>query len=422
LIKTKRVQARKLDVGYNYESKIESKKKSLKKILSPSDYRLVEKYDTVMVVGSLKLATRTKNLEIILSLSRMLSKKSWIALTRDDINHLVSVVMMSYSSNGEETNTTYDHKKILKIFFRWLKLGSREKNVVGDPPEVQDVKCKQVADKLVRESLITSEDLKKMLEHCFTLRDKAFIHVHYESGTRAGDILSLQIKHVSSDKYGMKIAVDGKTGARPIRLVESVPSLAKYLEGHPFNDDPESPLWINLGNQDYGEPLQYAAANKLLKAAARRAGIKKRVYLHLFRHSAATRGVSYMGESIMRKRYGWSATSKMPSKYAHITQEDVESAVLGHYGIKQDSKTEARVPKICPICTNPNAFDSDMCDRCGKPLTVEKAILLETESQQEKNDMESRLGKMEVMLQQVFSQTMKEPEALKALEDVLRKR
>ena len=109
--KTKRVQARKLDVGYNYESKIESKKKSLKKILSPSDYRLVEKYDTVMVVGSLKLATRTKNLEIILSLSRMLSKKSWIALTRDDINHLVSVVMMSYSSNGEETNTTYDHKK-----------------------------------------------------------------------------------------------------------------------------------------------------------------------------------------------------------------------------------------------------------------------------------------------------------------------
>ena len=55
-------------------------------------------------------------------------------------------------------------------------------------------------------------------------------------------------------------------------------------------------------------------------------------------------------------------------------------------------------------------------------ITVEKAILLETESQQEKNDMESRLGKMEVMLQQVFSQTMKEPEALKALEDVLRKR
>ena len=91
----------------------------------PSDYRLVEKYDTVMEVGSLKLATRTKHLEIILSLSRMLSKKSWISLSRDDINTLVIVVMRSYSADGEETNTTYDHKKILKIFFRWLKLGSR---------------------------------------------------------------------------------------------------------------------------------------------------------------------------------------------------------------------------------------------------------------------------------------------------------
>ena len=75
---TTRIQARKVDNQYYYDGRMQSSKKSLKKILIPSDYRLVEKYDTVMVVGSLKLATRTKNLEIILSLSRMLSKKSWI--------------------------------------------------------------------------------------------------------------------------------------------------------------------------------------------------------------------------------------------------------------------------------------------------------------------------------------------------------
>jgi integrase/recombinase XerD len=264
-------------------------------------------------------------------------------------------------------------------------LGSREKNVVGDPPEVQDVKCKQVADKLVRESLITSEDLKKMLEHCFTLRDKAFIHVHYESGTRAGDILSLQIKHVSSDKYGMKIAVDGKTGARPIRLVESVPSLAKYLEGHPFNDDPEAPLWINLGNQDYGKPLQYAAANKLLKAAARRAGIKKRVYLHLFRHSAATRGVSYMGESIMRKRYGWSPNSKMISRHAHLNPDDLDDCYLDAIGIKvPETKEQERSLVTCGKCQTLNTPETDLYISCQLPLTMQTAIMLDDKTARDK--------------------------------------
>jgi len=422
LIKTMRVQARKVDRQYYYDGRIQSSKKNLKKILTPSDYRLVEKYDTVMIVGSLKEATRSKHFEIILSLSRMLSKKPWISLSRDDVNELTSVVMQSYSTNGEETNTTYDHKKILKIFFRWLKLGSREFRVVGDPDEVKDVRCRTVADKLVRESLVSAEELDKLLHHCFNLRDKAFLHVLYESGMRAGEILSLQIKHLQTTDYGVKIAPTGKTGARPIHLVESTPSLAKYLAGHPYNDDPEAALWINLEGKKYGETLEYAAAAKILKSAARRAKIKKRVYLHLVRHSAVTNCARWLGEAEMRKRFGWTFTSKMPSKYNHIDQTDVEDKVLAHYGIEKNHTVEPRKPKICHICTNPNAFDSDMCDRCGKPLTVEKAILLETESQQEKNDMESRLGKMEVMLQQVFSQTMKEPEALKALEDVIRKR
>lgn len=422
MTKTIGSQAQKVDSQYYYDGRIKSSKKSLKKILIPSDYRLVEKYDKIMIVGSLKDATRAKHFEIILSLSRMLSKKSWVSLTRDDIIELVSVVMQSYSTNGEETNTTYDHKKILKIFFRWLKLGSREFRVVGDPPEVKDVRCRTVADKLVRESLVTPEDLDKMLRNCFNLRDKAFIHVLYESGMRAGEILSLQIKHVQTTSYGMKIAPTGKTGARPIHLVESVPSLAKYRAEHPFNDDPEAALWINLEGKKYGKTLQYAAARRMLGRVCKRAKIKKRVYMHLVRHSAATNGALWLGEAEMRKRFGWSVTSKMPSKYAHINQEDVEDKVLNHYGIKKDNVNEPRIPKICPICTNPNAFDSDMCDRCGKPLTVEQALLLESESEQKKNQLETRLEKMEVMQQQFFSQIMKEPEALKALEDVLRKR
>jgi hypothetical protein len=103
---------------YYYKERITGQKRELKKLVSSAEYRLFEKYETVMINESLADATRCKHFETLLSLSRMLSKKNWLTLTLDDIDILVSNVMRTYSNNGKETNTTYDHKKILKIFFR----------------------------------------------------------------------------------------------------------------------------------------------------------------------------------------------------------------------------------------------------------------------------------------------------------------
>lgn len=96
-----------------------------------------------MVNSSLSKATRHKNLKMILSLSRMLNK-DWQDVTKSDIEALVFDIMTRYGNQtGQETNMTWDHKKTLKIFFRWIKLGSREKNEVGDPPDTKNVKIKK---------------------------------------------------------------------------------------------------------------------------------------------------------------------------------------------------------------------------------------------------------------------------------------
>jgi len=39
-----------------------------------------------------------------------------------------------------------------------------------------------------------------------------------EAGTRPGEILNLRIKHVTFDKHGAILQVDGKIGARTIRI------------------------------------------------------------------------------------------------------------------------------------------------------------------------------------------------------------
>ncbi|MDH3311880.1 MAG: tyrosine-type recombinase/integrase [Nitrosopumilus sp.] len=155
---------------------------------------------------SIAIATRQKHLRTLLGLSRLL-QKDWKDITKNDIEKLVYEIMQRHADeSGKETNYSYDHKKVLKIFIRWMKLGSREFSEVGDPPETTQVRMKKVKDKIIREDLLTEDDISRLLHVCGeNARDRALIDCHYEGGTRPGEILSLQIKHVKFDKYGANL-------------------------------------------------------------------------------------------------------------------------------------------------------------------------------------------------------------------------
>ena len=107
-----------------YQARMSNIFKMCKNELSESNYTLIEKYDRQMVNDTLGYATRRKNLEVILNLSRLI-KKDWNDVTTEDISKLIYDIMTKYSKNGQESHSTWDHKKILKIFFRWIKLGSK---------------------------------------------------------------------------------------------------------------------------------------------------------------------------------------------------------------------------------------------------------------------------------------------------------
>jgi len=72
-----------------------------------------------------------------------------------------------------------------------------------------------------------------MIEACDNPRDRALVHVLYESGARSGELLNMKIGDVEFDQYGAVIRVCGKTGPRRLRLIESVPDLQLWLSMHP---------------------------------------------------------------------------------------------------------------------------------------------------------------------------------------------
>jgi len=212
----KQVQTKKISADiYQIAKTIKRIENTINSEFSPDNTKLILDYDKEMVRQSISIAARRIHLRGLLNLTRLL-KKDWKDITKNDIEDLVFQIMDIYSDErGQETWSTFDLKKVLKIFFRWYKLGSRSFKDVGDPQETKQVKLKHVRDSLGREDLITEDDLKKILKACReNQRDRAFIDCHSEAGTRPTEILSMQIKHVKFDKYGAMLHVDGKTGSR----------------------------------------------------------------------------------------------------------------------------------------------------------------------------------------------------------------
>jgi integrase/recombinase XerD len=406
---------------YRFSQKIDGTKKRIKELMSKEEYAILEKYEIAMVKSSLADGTKAKNFDEILGLTRML-KGNWLDVNQDDIDSLVVSIMNRYSDNGKETNSTSDKKRFLKIWFRFVRLGSRSFKKVGDPVETHGLEIKSIDPKITRMQLITPEEKKRLLDACTNLRDKCLIDVHYDAGTRIGEILSVQIKHVKNDRHGYTIAVDGKTGSRPIRILESSTSLARWLESHPNRDDPEAWLFPSMKTIWAGSKLSYPASVRVLDSVTKRAKMRH-LNWHLFRHTEATRTAKYMTDGITKMRHGWSATSKMPSRYAHIVNQDVDDCFLKHHGITPENKEELNIKPIsCPVCKAPNSHDTTMCQVCGKPLSIDKAILLETEAQQRNDDLEERLSKMELLLTQQVKEHVQSSDGQKGLEDHMRKR
>ena len=98
---------------YDYDDRIDRTYKIIAKELSLENAELIKKYDRSMMTESLAKATRHKHLQVILNLTRFLGK-DWKEAKRDDIDNVTVRVVQEYcNDSGQETNTSYDHKKIL---------------------------------------------------------------------------------------------------------------------------------------------------------------------------------------------------------------------------------------------------------------------------------------------------------------------
>jgi integrase len=314
--------------------------------------------------------TRESYIKEVLLLGRIIKKPYEKMKNRDLDEFIISLLENGYSypnRKGKYKQTRIEHLKIvLGEFFKSIK-----KETV-----VKDLKPRRLNNFKLPEDIWTKEEVIKIVSSADNFRDKALIFSLYESACRKGEWMNIKIKNITLDEYGAVIVVSGKTGSRRVRLLDSVPDLTSWLNQHPDRDNPEAPLWINY-NTYIGRPMGFNGLLRVLRLNANRVEIKKRINPHLLRHSRLTH-LAGMGftEAELRIIAGWSASSKMPRVYIHLSGADVDRKLLEKAGVIKDDKKEngKTSPKECAVCGESNSVTNKFCKKCGKPLDLKTVM------------------------------------------------
>lgn len=134
---------------------------------------------------------------------------------------------------------------------------------------------------LVKDTLSEGE-IARILAACSNNREKAMIAILAYSGLRASELCNLTVPNIDLDK-GIIQVIDGKGGKDGVSYIsrECCKIVNEYLQEYSTN--PHMFKTLVKRNKYTTWDLR-----KMVKKVSKKAGINKRVYPHLFRHSLAT--------------------------------------------------------------------------------------------------------------------------------------
>ena len=260
--------------------------------------------------------------------------------------------------------TKTDYKKVLKTFYRWL----------GRPELLEWLTVRPPESALQPEDLMDASDVQRMIDTASSDRDRAFIAAMYDGAFRIGEIGSVAIKNVVFEKYCTRLSVSGKTGRRTVTLIYARPYLARWLEVHPFSNDPDAPLLIDMQKLREKVGLDYDGLRAILRRTAAKAGIKKKAgNPHLYRHSRATPLALELPGPVFEQFMGWSPGSRMVQRYVHLADRAADPFLFRAAGLEvpDDQRKKAQVLQ-CPFCRAPNSLSARVCSKCLMPLREEE--------------------------------------------------
>lgn len=174
----------------------------------------------------------------------------------------------------------------LRIFFRWLQATGR---LAADPtahmePPRPDFILPETLDEPTVQKLIESVDADDVP---LGARDRAILELLYACGLRVSELTALKLEEYDQEDEFLRVTgKGGKTRHVPVGK-QAACAIASYLAGaRPKLVGKRTRSHLFLSRR--GTPLTRERIRQIIRERAAQAGIDRRVYPHLMRHSFAT--------------------------------------------------------------------------------------------------------------------------------------
>lgn len=298
-------------------------------------------------------------------------KRPFLEVTREEMDEFLYKMKtgeIMYEKCKPVDGTYNTHIATIKRLYKMLGESSeKEPDCMKSLVKVRD---SGGLKKIEKEHLFTPKDIERMVHAEKKVQYKALIKTLFESGMRISEFLSVNVGDVQfREDMAVLTPQMSKTRVRTIPIINSLPELKEWLNEHPRNHDKEAPLWITSRNN----AMNNAAVKRILECAVVNAGLTKKIYPHLLRHSAVTwRKRMGMQREEANMLYGWSSKSNMYEHYSHFNIDDMFNRVRQQSGLPTMKKPEENEPlkqyELCPICGNHYPVGHKICGNCNMPL------------------------------------------------------
>jgi len=223
---------------------------------------------------------------------------------------------------GGQTNEGYQsrdgrapatHARILSTLKSLLAFGHRTGYL---PYNVGQAIATPRVPETLAERILSEAEILKMIHGEPKPRNRAVLMLLYATGARASELVRLEWRHVKAAQDGAHVTLFGKGGkTRTVCVSRPVREALEALRGDAAEDDP-------VFRSNKGGKLSTSAVWRIVRAAAKRAGIPGDVSPHWIRHCTASHALDRGCSLAVVKETLGHASLATSSRYIHAKPSD----------------------------------------------------------------------------------------------------
>ena len=227
----------------------------------------------------------------------------------------VKAYLYNFQKTRNVSNRTLDSvRSILSSFFSWASAeGYLEKNIM--------ISVKPIKYRRKQRGSLDDYELEKLRSACDTIRDEALVEFLYSTECRVSELVNVNKEDVNIKDGEVTLVGKGDKERKPYLTAHASLALQEYLKSR---DDDNDALFVSKVKPH--NRLKKGAIEKIIGELGVKAGIDKKVYPHLIRHTTATMGLQHgMDVTEIQKMLGH-ANIETTMIYAEVNQNDVKTS------------------------------------------------------------------------------------------------